>query len=68
MSDTENTTAPEETAAPDVAPIEVHAKARGMSEWLFNAVKAFHLWPIGKVMSADDFDAAVKTVTTHRFG
>ncbi len=67
MSDTENT-APEETDAPDVATIEVHAKARGTPLWLFNAAKAFHHWPIGKVLSADDFDAAVKTVTTHRFG
>lgn len=55
-------------SAPDVGTIEVHAKALALRDWEFNALKAFHRWPIGKVLSAADFDAALKTLRTERFG
>lgn len=53
---------------PDVGPIEVHAKALQLRDWEFNALKAFHRWPIGKVLSTADFDAALTTLRTERFG
>lgn len=63
-----DTTAPAAPARSSTAPIEVHAKELGMPDWELAALKAFHRWPIGKVVSSTDFDNALKTLRTERFG
>lgn len=63
---------PNDNAAPKAADekksAEQFAADKGTPAWLFAATKALNAWPVGKELTAAEYDAAVKAALDVRIG
>jgi hypothetical protein len=67
-TDTSSESSATAPARSTTAAIEVHAEELQVPAWELAALKAYMKWPIGKVTSDFDFDAALKTLRSERYG
>lgn len=47
---------------------ELWAKEKNTPNWLFAGTKALHAWPVGKELTAADYDAAISAALDVRIG